>query len=95
MHAKRGVGFKAGKIYPFHLRTERPGLDSRTCAKSVSKLTSPFTLSLSKGPVRSWFDNLTTNGPRTDKDTQDWEYPENHQIRQILIQTITLPKTWT
>ena len=31
---------------------------------------------------------------RTDKDTQDWEYPENHQIRQILIQTITLPKPW-
>ena len=24
------------------------------------------------------------------EDDQDWEYPENHQIRQILIQTITL-----
>ena len=33
-------------------------------------------------------------GPRTDKDTQDWEYPENRQILKILIQTITLPKPW-
>ena len=46
MHAKRGVYFKAGKTCPFQLRTERPGLDSRTCAKSVGKLTSPFALSL-------------------------------------------------
>ena len=65
MRAKRGGDFKARKTCPFQLRTERPGLDSRTCAKSVSKLTSPFALSLSKGRpfmVRQAHHERTTNG---------------------------------
>ena len=85
---------KSGKSWFRQLLCTGPGLDAKRLCKvrqQVALLRSPWAC---RRAVRSWFDKLTTNGPRTDKDTQDWEYPENHQIRQILIQTITLPKPW-